>query len=70
MEHGVYVKCPCLAQDLSVAFETYWHAANGRSVQEVQVASKKLPELRYSRQKPLRIQHEGVNTDIYIAVSW
>lgn len=70
MELGVLVKnCPCLAEELDDIFALYWELT---SVENLTVKDLKIqpPKTYYNREHPLNIIHRGVETQIYLAVSF
>lgn len=68
---GVLVRnCPCLAKELEAVFDTYWHAAHAANAVELEQHIAHTAPLTFNRASPLRIQYDGIPTDIFIAVNW
>ncbi|VDM41039.1 unnamed protein product [Toxocara canis] len=70
MELGVVVKnCPCLAEDLSNVFSSYWNLTSYGTIaldDGHQIIQK---EASFNMRHPLRVTHKGVSTDVFIATS-
>ncbi|VDK42833.1 unnamed protein product [Anisakis simplex] len=75
MELGVVVtNCPCLANDLSNIFNSYWQlTADGASISFDHAANRihqnEASSTIYNMQNPLRIIHHGLPLNVFIATS-
>uniref|UniRef100_F1KU68 Phospholipase D3 n=1 Tax=Ascaris suum TaxID=6253 RepID=F1KU68_ASCSU len=70
MELGVIVKeCPCLAEDLSNVFDTYWELSSDGTATLDSVHRVNQREASYNMRSPLRVIHKGAPTDVFIATS-
>ncbi len=62
--------CPCIAEDLTAIFATYWDLTlvdNVFSAKDLRIADQ--PRVFYNREHPLLIEQDGVETQVYLAVS-
>ncbi|KAI6188106.1 Phospholipase D3 [Aphelenchoides besseyi] len=70
LELGVLVRdCPCLARELEKVFGLYWKAATVRDAEEMEELIAHSSPLSFNTHNPLRIQYQGVETNVYIATS-
>uniref|UniRef100_A0A1I8AP36 PLD phosphodiesterase domain-containing protein n=1 Tax=Steinernema glaseri TaxID=37863 RepID=A0A1I8AP36_9BILA len=70
MELGVMMRnCPCVADELTALFESYWQMSFLNSKKEIEKARKRQRPALYNMENPLLIRHENTDTKIYVASS-
>ncbi|KAK0396893.1 hypothetical protein QR680_001901 [Steinernema hermaphroditum] len=70
MELGVFMRnCPCVADELTALFESYWQMSFLNNRKEIEKAKKRLRPALYNMEKPLIVRHKSTDTRIYVASS-
>ncbi|TMS36497.1 hypothetical protein L596_003647 [Steinernema carpocapsae] len=70
MELGIFMRnCPCVADELSTLFDSYWQMSFSENQKDLERAKKRQRPALYNMDRPLIVRHKNVDTKVYVASS-